>query len=30
MLAKIPPHALIRKLVLSPVNPETPIDNKPI
>ena len=30
MLANIPPHARIRKLVLSPVNADTPIDNNPI
>ena len=30
MLAKIPPHALTRKLVLSPVNADTPIDSNPI
>ena len=28
ILAKTPPHALIRKLVLSPVKADTTIDNK--
>ena len=30
ILANKPPHARIRKCVLSPVKEDTPIDNKPI